>query len=150
MRKPVLAMALCAALLFSCRENKNTIPGANVPANEQSGNEEVSGDRTAMHDEKVDTVMAFIVSFYSTGSGIDRGEPEKLKSYIEQFGKKINREIGYSEMHWGREGETDYCFPLKELSGAQVIEFKKGARETLGSAGHVHFFEDQACRKGRS
>jgi hypothetical protein len=96
-----------------------------------------------------DSIMPFIVSFYSIGSGIDRGQPEKLKAFADSYGKKINVQIDYLETHWGREGETDYCFPLKGLSDVQVIEFRKGVKETLKESEHVHFIENQVCRTGR-
>jgi len=96
-----------------------------------------------------DSIMAFIVSFYSIGEGIDRGMPDKLKTFTDAFGKKNNLDLEYVLTHWGREGETDYCFTLKGLSESQVADFKTGVREELKSAEHVHYLENQPCRKGR-
>lgn len=96
-----------------------------------------------------DSVMRFIVSFYSAGGGIDRGEPEKLFTYVESFGKKIHVQINYAVTQWGREGERDYCFTLSELNSDQSIKFIAGAKNALSAAQHVNYMENQPCRKGR-
>ena len=93
--------------------------------------------------------MKFIISFYSIGSGIDRGQPELLKLYIESFEKKSSLKVDYSEVHWGREGETDYCFPLTGWNENQVSDFIRGAKEELKGSAHVHFFQNKECRKRR-
>ena len=96
-----------------------------------------------------DSLMRLIISFYSIGQGIDRGQKEKLISFLDGYEKKAGKKIEYSEVHWGREGETDYCFPMKGFSDMQVTDFIKGAKESLNTAEHVHFLENQVCRKGR-
>ena len=156
--KYISCIILASLILTSCKQNKNstaTTKNSNevrdsvthvspapvdVPQSETSGQkDEATGD----------TLMKFIVSFYSIGSGIDRGEPDKLKIFSETYGKKINVTILYAETHWGREGEVDFCFPLTGLTSTQVDDFKNGAKAVLKSALHVHFFENQACRKER-
>lgn len=96
-----------------------------------------------------DSLMRFIVSFYSIGSGVERGKPEILRAYVESFEKKINKKVDYKETHWGREGETDFCFPLVNLNRDETTDFISGIRHELKSAQFVNYFENQACRKGR-
>jgi len=160
--------ALAVALFLSCKEPKPAAKPA-VPAPPQKTKTVTTGVSTAPVDvstipidnaviepdgsgqklQDVDSMAIFIVSFYSAGGGVDRGEPEKLMAYTEAFGKKINTTIAYSITHWGREGEMDYCFPLKGLSDSNVADFVKGAKEALKSAEHVHFLGNQVCRAGR-
>ena len=142
--------------LFSCNGSKRSAHAEAKDNNEaaaisaaQATEAAVEKDAAETNKATDDSTMRFIVSFYSIGSGISRGMPEKLESFVEKYGLKINQKIIYNKTHWGREGETDYCFPLKELSDAQISEFIMGAKEELKSAEYVHFLENQECRKGR-
>lgn len=163
----IFTIGLCA-LFFGCKEPKQAVitpapekPTPKVVQKEAAAPAPVTltvnaVDEPMMDSEPADAnvltsdqVMAFIVSFYSIGEGIDRGEQEKLLAFIDSFGKEKNSKIEFSEVHWGREGETDYCFPLAGLPDMAVSEFKTGVRNALKSARHVHFLENQACRKGR-
>ena len=83
----------------------------------------VNNKNTSASDDK--TVYRLILSFISIGSGIDQTSREKVDAYIAAHGKKpvVNK------VSWGREGETDYCFTLKELSTDEqktfVMDIKK-------------------------
>ncbi len=144
-----LILALC-----SCKENKPVTAKQN-PNTESKAETILTGDAVGIDENKTissessDSIMKFIISFYSIGAGIDRGQTEKLLSFIESFEKKYNLIISYSKIHWGREGETDYCFPFRGVTESTVSDFKKGVKEALKTAEHVHFIENQACRKGR-
>jgi hypothetical protein len=159
----ILGLFILTAMI-SCSENKNT-SSTKSPAEPQQTDSRPSGttsDRaipvddttTESNGEKVktqsgDSLMPLIVSFYSIGQGIDRGQKEKLMAYLQESEKKEGQKIEYSEVHWGREGETDFCFPLKGFSDKQVTDFIKGVKQALNTAEHVHFLQNQVCRKGR-
>ncbi|CAN5626247.1 hypothetical protein BH11BAC1_BH11BAC1_25840 [soil metagenome] len=158
----IVAITIFAS--FGCKEPK-TMNGTPAPVPQKvtkagavNENATLSAGVVAIEDPdtntlikvaSVDPLMRFIVSFYSIGSGIDRGQPDNLKTYTDVFGKKNSLTIEFSEMHWGREGEIDYCFTLNGLSEAQIVNFIAGAKVALKAAEHVHFIENQACRKGR-
>ena len=169
MKIPYCIAIIFSCIIFSCKEPKQST-SAPSPAPQTksksaatstapvsisiagSVDESVEPDAagvTKLTNTNTTPVMAFIVSFYSIGAGIDRGQPEKLIAYVEAYGNKINTKVEYVETHWGREGETDYCFPLAGLSESAISDFKNGAKEALKSAEHVHFLENQACRSGR-
>jgi len=152
-------------VMISCSGNKNT-PANNSqpstrqqPASVENSNPAILSGTPAvdvMDTSSVDGKMSFenlpmpvIVSFYSIGQGIDRGQTEKLLGYIQTYEKKAGKKIEYSEVHWGREGETDFCFPLHGFSDSEVTDFLKGAKDVLNTAEHVHFLQNQICRKGR-
>src|SRR5215212_10059027 len=126
--------------LISCRENKNTStnnlqpatkePVTSVPENAPASSEIPSDDSIVGatengNKEAKDSLMPVIISFYSIGQGIDRGQTEKLIAFIQSYEKKAGKKIEYSEIHWGREGETDYCFPMKGFSDSQTADFIK-------------------------
>lgn len=167
--KIIHAIAVCVScFLFSCKEPKQTTTTIPVPQPKEevktppidpasvSLSVAVAVDPEADADVLEATkltnespLMPFIVSFYSIGEGIDRGQPEKLRSFIDAFGKKRDIKIEFLETHWGREGETDYCFPLTGFSDSGISEFKAGVQNAIKEAKHVHFLENQPCRKGR-
>jgi len=161
-----LAVIVILFTIVSCSENKKTSAPIAPSSETQQTENSVSKDSTSasvtpaeptvsdsvskqVTNESGDLLMRLIISFYSIGEGIDRGQKEKLLSYLQDYEKRDGKKIEYSEVHWGREGETDYCFPMKGFSDKQVTEFIKGAKAALNTAEHVHFLENQACRKGR-
>ena len=140
--------------MISCRENKNTSSNkSQTSATQQpaSTTQDTSVESSVENENPKpgDSLMAVIVSFYSIGQGIDRGQTEKLKGYLQTYEKRSGKKIEYSVVYWGREGETDFCFPLTGFSDNQVIDFLKGAKDALNTAEHVHFLQKQVCRKGR-
>lgn len=157
-----------SCFLFACKEPKQT--STTMPANQPKAEIKTSpvqpaalslsvagavdpvidadaAEVTKMTNEN--TLMPFIVSFYSIGEGIDRGFPEKLLAFVEAYGNKLKSKIEFSEIHWGREGETDYCFLLTGMPDSGIQDFKAGAKDALKGAEHVHFLENQPCRKAR-
>jgi hypothetical protein len=69
-----------------------------------------------------------IVSFISTGQGLDIKAKGEFKNYISNFEQSQNVKISYEEIHWGREGEVDYCMMLKELNSVQQNSFVDGLK----------------------
>lgn len=88
-----------------------------------------------------DENMRFVVSFYSTASGIDLKINDEFVKFLDSYPKKIN----YTPSHWGREGEIDYCLALKELTPSEQTEFVKKANEILVKSKLVHIKENAKC-----
>lgn len=157
-----LTRILCILfLLSSCKETKKTSTSsapaespapkdsqqpAGVPTSTAPADEPLIGDESGAKTSG-DSLMRFIVSFYSIGSGSESEQMVNLKTHIASFEKKIAKRISYSQAPWGREGEVDYCFSLNDLTGQQQTDFIKGAKEVLAKAQWVHYFENKACRK---
>lgn len=76
---------------------------------------------------KVDNYR-IIVSFISIGQGPDIKAKGEFKNYISNFEQNQNVKIRYEEIHWGREGEVDYCMKLSELNAIQQISFVDGIK----------------------
>jgi hypothetical protein len=135
-----IIVLIILTVILSCKENKNA--SATKSATPQP-------EQTVTPAPAADSLMKVIISFYSIGEGIDRGQTEKLMAYLQSYEKKAGNKIEYSEIHWGREGETDFCFPFAGYSDKQVTDFIAGAKEALNTAEHVHFLQNQVCRKSR-
>lgn len=85
--------------------------------------------------------VRFVVSFYSIGEGID----EKVHSAFVNFMDSYPKKISYEPIHWGREGETDYCLLLKELLADEQKVFIQKAKELLAKSSLVHISENAKC-----
>lgn len=74
-----------------------------------------------------------VVSFYSIGEGIDGQTHEKFVNFVKGHYKKVS----FESIHWGKEGEIDYCLSLKELSAEEQEEFVQRTKDIVGSRVHV-------------
>ncbi|MGD0710852.1 MAG: hypothetical protein ABR968_06680 [Bacteroidales bacterium] len=91
------------------------------------------------------TTYRAIVSFGSSGSGIDSKTVASLESYIINFGKAEGKTISYDKVPYGKEGEIDYCFPLTELSKGKQGDFVNGLNNVIKSAKLVTVKENAVC-----
>jgi len=92
----------------------------------------------------VDTYRV-IVSFISKGEGPDAKTKTSFESYVLSFGKKEGKTITYDIYSWGREGETDYCFYLKELSKGKQDDFVNGLKNLTKESSLVFINENSPC-----
>lgn len=88
----------------------------------------------------------FVVSFYSTGQGIDGTVHGEFVKFLDSYPKKIT----YEPKHWGREGETDYCLALSELSSSEQLDFINKAKAILSKSKLVHQKENAQCDHANS
>ncbi len=84
--------------------------------------------------EPAPTTYRAIVSFGSSGSGIDSKTLASLESYIISFGKAEGKTLTYDKVPWGKEGEVDYCFSLSELSKGKQGDFVNGLKNVTKSS----------------
>ncbi len=146
-----LIVCCLAVSLFACKPSRDT-PAASTPATESPvAVKTLSKDTTASSAPATakDSTMRFIVSFYSIGSGAEQNLAAKFKTFADTYLKAGNGKINYAEVHWGREGETDYCLSLNELIPAMQLDFIIKSKELLKEAKYVHYFENKECMKRR-
>lgn len=91
--------------------------------------------------KNTDKTVRLVVSFYSKGEGIDIKNKEAFIKLLNSNTKKII----YEPIHWGREGEVDFCLELKELSSAEQENFVKKAKELLNNSTLVYINEYAKC-----
>lgn len=79
-----------------------------------------------------DQVFDVIVQFISKGEGIANGLKTKFEEAVANFNKTNHTNIEAEVRHWGREGETDLNYNLKNLSTNQKKAFITMVKETIG------------------
>lgn len=60
-----------------------------------------------------------LVNFISVGSGIDSRAMNQFDEFITRFSKENTVKLHYNTRHWGKEGEIEYVFNLKNLKSKQ-------------------------------
>lgn len=97
-------------------------------------------------DNAAEKKYRLIVSFASKGSGAGSSEREAITSYITSHPKKPV----FKNIMWGREGESDYCLTLKELSKKEQVEFVERVKKLSASNTLIFITENSVCQhKGR-
>ena len=89
------------------------------------------------------------ISFISVCCGINSGAKAKLDEFISSYEKRKDVKLERETVHWGREGEVDYCFKLAELSSDGQKAFVLEIRSLLEKAERVHIEENAPCRNKR-
>ena len=93
-----------------------------------------------------DSLYRFTVSFISIGSGTDKNAKQQFMQFIQQFNEKNNVKVNAEIANWGREGETDYCLKLSELTKQQQNQFLTETKEVLKNSALVRYEENCFCR----
>ena len=92
-------------------------------------------------------VYRLLVSFISKGAGTDSEKRTAFLAYVDGHPSKIS----YKTITWGREGETDYCFNLSELSGKKdMVAFIESVKKIAASSDRIIVSENAECHhKGK-
>jgi len=83
-----------------------------------------------------------IVSFISKGAGANSDQRQAFLNYVDSLAKKP----AYKLVRWGREGETDYCFTLKELSKKEQSAFIAEVKKKVAGSDRVLVEENAVCK----
>ena len=88
-----------------------------------------------------------IVSFISKGAGTNSEKRTAFLAYVDGHAKKP----AYKTVTWGREGETDYCFNLAELTAKKdLITFIDDIKKIAAGSDMLLISENAECaHKGR-
>ncbi len=108
--------------------------------NSTTMNEEVvmaDGEKQAQNNYR------FIVTFISIGEGTDRKGRETLDGVLASWEKKKGAPIAFESMPWGREGEVDFCFNLKELSAKEQELFVADMKTAFNGRSLIQMAENQ-------
>lgn len=166
--------AVLLSLFAACRHQKAVTSNTPPPAPEVSATPTYTmtttqGDVQIVTDESVtatitidnppdDTVVTTVVaapavdsgqaiyrltvSFISKGEGIDYKTKESFENWLKDQPKRPSYEV----THWGREGETNYCLKLNELSTREQEIFVRDVRTQLTDKPLVFVSEYAACK----
>lgn len=87
-------------------------------------------------------IYRLTISFISKGEGIDYKTQESFENWL----KGQPKHPAYEVTHWGREGETNYCLKLNELSTREQEIFVRDVRTQLTDKELVFVTEYAACK----
>jgi hypothetical protein len=121
-----LIFILSAVSLIACKNGEKATKSdnmANAKQTDQIGQE-----------KSYDLVLQFI----SKGTGIDHQLKKTFDEGLAKFNATNKVDITPEISHWGREGETNLNFNLKNLSTSQKTAFLSFVRETIGDTDMVH------------
>lgn len=105
--------------------------------NGEKATAEKNTNQTAVTNPE-DQVFDVIVQFISKGEGIANELKNKVEEAVANFNKKNHTNIEADVRHWGREGETDLNYNLKNLSTSQKKAFLTMIKETVGDTDMTH------------
>jgi maltose-binding protein MalE len=130
-----LIIMLSAITLIACKNSAKTTKVENPSTTQETTNS----------DEKTFDV---IVQFISKGEGTARELGVKFDEAVAKFNKDNHTNIEADRRQWGREGEYDLNFDLKNLSTKQKNSFLSLVKETVGHTDMVHLkYNEKAVHK---
>ncbi len=127
------AIVIIVAMAGSCKSSKNTTADSKADGKPAT----LTESKTPLPENN----YRVIVSFISIGGGTDSEAYAKLKDYIsrkDEVGVAISKE----EIRWGREGEVDVCFKLKEMDSSDADAFVNGLKKTFEGNNLVQITEN--------
>jgi hypothetical protein len=92
--------------------------------------------------DTVQELYRVTISFISKGEGIDLKTQESFENWL----KEQPKHPAYEVTHWGREGETNYCLKLHELSTREQEIFVRDVRTQLTDKELVFVSEYAKCK----
>jgi len=140
-----LLLILSAFCFSSCRQKKEAIT-SDEPKDLSSNAIQATANPKDTFPEK----SRLVIAFFSVADGVDFQAILRFEDSIGEYAGEKGINIDYEKTHWGREGETDFCLELTELSPEEQAEFIERSRELLKSAQHVKIYENAPCRHRRS
>ncbi|MBK9284073.1 MAG: hypothetical protein IPM51_07095 [Sphingobacteriaceae bacterium] len=136
-----LIYSLTILLALSCKvKNKQSDSGETASKNETKDVEK-RGNKTNV----ADTLKSFTVSFFSPGSGIDRKIKTEYDAYLLKLEEGNPILKGRQIKKWGREGEVNYCFDLKEVELSKKQTFIKESKDILSKSDRVNLIYNKGC-----
>jgi hypothetical protein len=137
MKRLFFLAALISLSCISCKAKKEAV----------TTTEPTSPSANLSSTQDVPKTYRLIVSFKSKGAGIPSEQRQAFINYIDNHPQKPS----YQTMLWGREGETDYCFDLTELTSKKdLVAFLDEVKRVTSGTDLVDIFENAECQhKGR-
>ncbi len=148
--------------ILSCKNNtpsNQTKQADKQPETTKTGNPIVE-DKTSRQplETKGDPVQQkkdsgnyrMVVMFYSIGEGVENEFVTAFEDSISAYSAKIGKNIDYERTPWGREGETDFCMQLFELSEVEKTQFISQTKRQLKKAKWVNINENYPCKHRRN
>lgn len=142
-------------LSFSCISSKQTAETSASPTPSATGpaQHEATANNSGVQENKDENSYRLMISFISIGEGTDREAKQIFDAALSDWEKNKMKagggNIEYETIPWGREGEVDFCFTLKEMNTNDQVQFIKIIREKFTGHSLVQFAENEPCRHKR-
>ena len=135
---------------FSCKNNSPSVSNKEVEKKDSSKVElntpqKVEKSNSSPEIKADSTKYTLVIMFYSIGEGIENEYVRALEDSISSFSAQIKKNIDYQKTSWGREGETDFCMQLFELTDVEKAQFISQMKMQLKKAKWVNIFENYPC-----
>jgi len=117
------------------------ITGTSCKSKEKASKDEstTSNTKNVQNDKK----HRFIVSFFSIGTGLDNDAYTKFENFVKNHPSKPV----YDSYRWGREGEVDIVFNLKEFKkAADQAKFIEELKKAIGDSDRVRYSENETTK----
>lgn len=95
---------------------------------------------------KKEQICRLNVSFISIGEGTDPKAKETLNLVLKNWQERFSKSFQKETISWGREGETDFCFQLEELTTEQQGIFVDEIKTSFEGNNLVQISENQPSR----
>ncbi len=133
-----LIIILSAISLIACKNGQKT----------SVANDNSTSEKTLETVNPTDKIFDIIVQFISKGEGVDYKLKVKLEEAVAKFNKDNHTNIDAEVRSWGREGETDLNYDLKNLSTAKKKLFITTVKETIGETDMANIkFDSKGVQK---
>ena len=138
MKKTIWIILISLFGFMSCKSSQSR---------NQIKNEEKKNNESSVVPIKKDTnIYRINISFISIGGGIDNEVKLKYDTFVRTFEKQRGIKLSYEIAHWGKEGETDYCFVLAELKTKDKEQFVIESKNILQASKLVEINENTSCK----
>lgn len=125
----LISILSIASVAMSCKSKKETTTSITSTQTAQAQTEK----------------FRLVVSFISKGAGPDNTKSAALLAYIGVHPKKPT----YTVAHWGREGESDYCLNLTELTKSEQVDFVANVNKMMAGSDMVFVKENAESAHAR-
>lgn len=136
---------IIAVVMIVCASCGTTQNGVSDGSREEAPRDPAKERSETVADEIQSMKYRLIVSFISIGEGPDFNAKQSLDKIIADWESRVGGKIESEQYPWGREGELDLCFQLKNLNVDQQIAFIGQIREIVGVSKLVQISENQPC-----
>jgi hypothetical protein len=142
---------LIMVVFISCKNNSPAAANREEEIKEPSKaiSDTLKDEGTAKRDTVVkpdSSKYTLVIMFYSIGEGIDFEAVKTYEDSISAFSARIGKNIDYQINPWGREGETDFCMQLIELTDVEKAQFIAQTKMQLKKAKLVNIYENYPCK----
>ncbi len=143
MKNVLIIVLMPVFLLASCKTMKKTTVES---VHEETI--EVENGEIAYEMEDVERIEDnLVVNFISRGEGINHEMRSEFDEFLKNFEREHTHFLRVSILHWGREGETEYCIYFMDDDQSLRDTFTENVENMLDGAELVFVSKGRKCRK---